>query len=69
MGKPTEKKPVFIATYDEYTGTGATLEQAFDELKDNTNDRIDIEDCTFYEATEIKVEAKIVKIEVPVLVG
>lgn len=67
MGKPQEKS-VFIAMYEEYSGKGDTLEEAFSELTDFCSDaRID--DSSFFEATQIKVEQKIVKVPVPVQVG
>lgn len=45
----------FIAVYDEFCGTGSTLDLAYQDLKSN-GPSFDQDEVTFYKATLIKVE-------------
>ena len=51
---------MFIATYEEYQGTGDTLEEAAADLEQSCDISSRYkEDITFYNATPIEVEYKI----------
>lgn len=56
---------MFIAICDEHAGQGKNLEEAYENLCDNSGYASENRDeVVFYEATEIQVEYKIVKKEV-----
>ena len=54
----------FIATYSYYMGSGLTLLEAYESLKDDCGEDCPYEECDFYEAEKVEVEVKIVKKEV-----
>jgi predicted RNase H-like HicB family nuclease len=57
---------MFIATYTEYHGCGETLEEAFENLSDNTggDSMSEKDNIEYFEGTPIEVEYKIIKKDV-----
>lgn len=55
---------ICVDEYDQ-VGRGSTLKEAYAKYKDHGGDD-EINDCTFYQATEITVEVQILPVSVPV---
>lgn len=53
---------MFICIYEEYAGVGQTLKDAFNSLQNNYSEA-EVDDCVFFEGTDIAVEIKIVKVD------
>ena len=58
----------YAAQYNENTGFGFTLEEAYDVLCDLCGYEADRDETAFYEVTKIQVEFKITKKETPIKV-
>lgn len=52
-----------VIDYQNNAAIGDTLEEAYKNYEDDIEETPDIDDCTWYEATEIKVKQKIEKVE------
>lgn len=52
---------MFIAKYEDGTGFGKTLQEAFEDLQ-NISDSAKFEETTFYEAEEVKARITLVSV-------
>ena len=51
-----EQDTIFFAAFDEIVREGKTLQEAFDNLVEDTCDALTIKDVLFYKGIPIKVE-------------
>jgi len=52
----------YICIFEDYVGVGKTIIEAYDNLK-AVGESVDVDECQFYAAKEIKVEVEIRMVE------
>ena len=56
----TPKKKLYICTVDNYYAEGSSLTEAYENLREITEDATSPNDCYFYEATLIHVKMELI---------
>jgi hypothetical protein len=55
---------IYIATNEGAIGISEDITEAFNELKDEVGNFLSVQECTFYEAKEIKVVQEIKQVPI-----